>query len=385
MATRLATPDDTPAIRELVERAPLVAVDTEFHAERRYLPRLLLVQVAIPDGDTWVIDPLVPGLLEALAEALRATDWIVHGGQQDMRLLHEALGGLPPRVLDTQIGAGLLAADHPAGFASLVARWLGITVDKSATLSDWSRRPLTRAQLDYATRDAELLPPLWARIEAALRARGRLEACFAACDEARARVLDPPADDELWVELHGASHLSRADAVVAQEIVAWRERVARETDQPPRSVLSDGLVLDLARRRPADADAMLSNRRFPRAVAKRYGAELADAVRRAAARPEWAWPRFVRSGSVEAMRLRFLGLWAEIAGRADDWSPRLVLPRDVLERLIVEGATDEAGVRSVVGDWRAELVGADLARALGGGIALRLEAGEVRAEPARGR
>lgn len=381
MATRLATAADVPVLRDLIARAPRVAVDTEFHAERRYVPRLLLVQVALPGGDTWVIDPLVPGLLSELAEPLRGTDWIVHGGQQDMRLLHAALGGLPSRVLDTQIGAGLLAPDFPAGFATLVTRWLGIVVDKSATLSDWSRRPLTPAQLDYATRDAELLPPLWDRIEGALRAKGRLDACLAACDEARRAELDPPADDALWSAIHGATNLSRADAAVAQELAAWRERIARETDQPARSVLSDGLLLDLARRRPVDAGSMLTNRRFPKAVAKRYGEELAECIRRAASRPEWAWPRFVRGGSTQAAQVRFLGLWAEIHGRDTGLSPQLVLPRERLEAVILGGSPVEGpDLRAILGDWRADLIAAPLARALRGEIALRLARDGVRAD-----
>lgn len=382
MATRLTTPDDVSILRDHLAAATRVAVDTEFHAERRYVPRLLLVQIALPGGDTWVVDPLVPGLLDALAEPLRAVPWIVHGGQQDMRLLLEALGGLPPRVLDTQIGAGLLAADHPAGFATLVSRWLGIAVDKGATLSDWSRRPLSRAQLDYATRDAELLPALWSRIEEGLRARGRLDACFAACDEALRDILDPPADDELWTTLHGAGHLSRADAAIAQELVAWREGVARQTDQPPRSVLSDGLVLDLARRRPTDPASMLTNRRFPKAVVKRYGTELVECIQRAAARPEWAWPRFVRNGTPEASQLRFLSLWAEIHGRAEDLSPRLLLPRERLEALLVDDAGDEQAARRALGDWRFDLVGEPLLDALRGRVTLRLAEGRVRAEAA---
>lgn len=383
MATRLATLQDLPALRNVVAGQRRVAVDTEFHAERRYTPRLLLVQISIPGGDTWVVDPLVEGLLQGLAEPLLSVEWIVHAGQWDLRLLHEALGALPARVLDTQIGAGLLAADHPAGFATLVSRWLGLTVDKSATLSDWSRRPLTRAQLDYASQDAELLPPLWDRIESALRARGRLNACLAACDEARAEILDPPADDELWSGLQGANHLARADAAIAQELVAWREALARATDQPPRSVLSDGLVLDLARRRPLDADAMLANRRFPKAVARRYGDELAERIRRAAARPEWAWPRFIRAGSPEAARLCFLGLWAEVHGRAADLSARLVLPRERLEAVLLEGAHDEASLERALGPWRSSLVGDALLRVLRGELALRLDGGAVRAEYTR--
>lgn len=374
----LATLEDLPAIRAELRAASRIALDTEFHAERRYLPRLLLVQLHVEGGATWVVDPLVDGLLAGLADELLATPWLVHGGHQDMRLMLDALGGLPEVVLDTQIAAGLVRPDFPAAYVRLVEDLLDVQLDKSATLSDWTRRPLSPEQIRYAARDAELLGPLWDRLAAELQERGRLELAHAACREARDRVADPPADDLLWRDLNGLAHLAPAEAAIAQELVAWREGAAREANHPPRSVISDGLILDLSRRRPFSAERMLDNRRFPRSVAKKLGAELVDVIARAAGRPEWGWPRYVRAGTPEALALQWLCVHAEVIGRDDGFSPRLVLPRERLEDALLANGPLEERVDRALGSWRAAIAGAALADALRGRVHLHLDGGQVR-------
>lgn len=381
MALRIATTDDLPRLASLVTQAGRVAIDTEFHAERRYLPQLLLVQIHLPGGDTWVVDPLVPGLLEGLGDSLRRVTWIVHGGAQDLRLLQHALGGVAAQVWDTQIGAALIRPDYPAGYATLVQDLLGVHVDKGATLSDWTRRPLSPGQLAYAARDVELLFPLWDHIDEELGRLGRREACRAACEEARQVILQPPADDELWRDLQGLRHLRPQEAAIAQELVAWREGVARAEDQPPRSVLSDSLVMDLARRQPLTLEAMGENRRFPRAVVRRHGPRLLEVIQRAAARPEWAWPRYVQAGTEEALTQDFLQLWARVQGRSDCWSPRLVLDLHLLQELaLLPAPVDRDQVEGILEGWRARLVAADVHAALSGKLQLFMAHGVLRTQ-----
>lgn len=370
MPTVFATPDHLPELRAQLAASRRVAVDTEFHAERRYVPELLLVQVYVPSaagGTTWIVDPLVEGLLAAIGPDLVRVPWVVHAGHHDLALLHAALGAVPPRVQDTQIAAGLLRSDYPASYATLVKDLLGVPVDKGATLSDWRRRPLSTEQLQYASRDVELLLPLWDVLEDALRQRDRLDPCGTACDEARDLALDPPPDDTLVQALVGLGHLEPEQAAIAQELVVWREDVARRTDQPARSVLADGLVLDLARRRPSTVPRMSTNRRFPPAVARRFGPELVEVILRAQRRPSWGWPAYVRAGTTEALTLDFLTLWAEVHARRTALSARLVLPRERLAQVIL---TDDL---ESLGAWRGALVGSALRSAWEGRVALHLD------------
>jgi ribonuclease D len=238
MPIRLAAVADLPELLAELQAAERLAVDTEFHAERHYLPHLFLVQVHVPGGTTWLLDPLVPDLLSAVAPVLSTRPWWVHGGSQDLRLLRRALGTVPEDVLDTQILAGLTDTWYPAPFAALLERWCQRALDKAATLSDWSRRPLSERQVHYAAADAEALAPLAAALQLRLADLGRTEIARLACLEAQARALGPVPDDA-WREVPGAHQLVRNQPAVLQELLAWRDAIAMEEDQaPPRRARS---------------------------------------------------------------------------------------------------------------------------------------------------
>ena len=144
---------------------PIVGIDTEFHAERRYTPLLLLVQLQIPGGDTWIIDPKRPGPFKQFASRLLKKEWILHGGRYDLILLLDFLGGLPETIWDTQIAAGLLELHYPSAFGRLLKKHLDISLPKHATLSNWARRPLTDQQIEYAASDVIHLIELWKKID----------------------------------------------------------------------------------------------------------------------------------------------------------------------------------------------------------------------------
>lgn len=374
---RLASPDDLVAAAQAIAAASRVAVDTEFHAERRYLPRLYLVQIHVPGVGTWLVDPLEPGRLTALASALRSVPWIVHGGAQDLRLLHTALGGVPERVLDTQVAAGLIDTLFPAPFGVLVEQHLGLAIAKTATLSDWSRRPLASEQLRYASEDVELLPPLWDALERRLEALGRRAYAEAACAEARRDALEGPTA-EGWREIAVASSLSPKQAAVLEELYTWREAVARADDQPPRSVLGDAVLGELARRQPATLEALAADRRMPKAVVKRLGPEIIERIARAGARPAWAWPALCLRGTASWRAAGALQTFVEAHARDARYAPRLVFPRAVAEALAVAATPDRAAVAAALGPWRDAVCGDVVSDALSGRATLRLADGDVR-------
>lgn len=368
---RIVGEQDLPELRARLGEATRVALDTEFHAERRYLPKLYLLQLHFDEGSTWLVDPLEPPALHALAEPLVSLDWVVHGGTQDMRILLDALGALPPRVWDTQIAAALHSDEFPAPYASLVERFLDTHVAKLATLSDWSRRPLSQRQLTYAAEDVQLLLPLWDAIWKALP-EDRQPLVADACDEARAAVVDPPPHDLAWRSVMAARLLAPAEAAVLQELCAWRDETARRLDQPPRFVLGDGVVVELARRQPITVESLATNRRMPRSVLKKHGRDIVDRIQRAARRPEWAWPRPVAEGSPESRVVRWLELWARQDGAEHGYAQRLALSTLLAEDLAAARPATRELLANQLGDWRDALLGNRLWRALSGETSLRL-------------
>ncbi len=373
MTVRLATSHDLEDLRTQLAGAPRLAVDTEFHAERRYLPKLYLVQVHIEGGDTWLIDPLVDGLLARLAGPLLQSTWLVHSGEQDMRLMHRALGGLPEIVLDTQIAAGLVGTTFPDPLGTLVARHLDVRVDKAATLSDWSRRPLDPAQLRYAADDAVMLPDLWDALYAQITARGRTDALHAACADAQRAAIDRGVPQHAWRDIHASRALDARSVAALRLLAAWRERTARAHDQPPHSILSPGLMVELARKRPRTLAAMAENRRMPKQVIKRYGQHVLANLEAAESTEA---PPHIRHGSRAAALDAVLQAFAQVAAQVSDWSPRLVLPARLLEDIALTPPQRRAEVKRALGDWRDELVGDDLWALLNGDGVLGALAGQ---------
>ncbi len=146
-------------------------VDTEFHRERSYYPRLALLQLAWPSGVA-LVDALAVDL-RPLARVLQGPGVaVLHAAEQDLEVLERACGAVPSRLFDTQVAAGLLGFSSPS-LGTLVERVLGVRLAKGDRLTDWTRRPLTDEQLRYAAADVADLPLLHQRLAELLEERGR--------------------------------------------------------------------------------------------------------------------------------------------------------------------------------------------------------------------
>jgi ribonuclease D len=339
--------------RPLAELAPgtRVAIDTEFHAERHYRPRLHLIQVRPEAGPAWLVDPHRPELLSAIATGLRSASWIVHSGTWDLPLLAEALGGVASEVMDTQIAAGLIGPHYPAGLARLCKDQLGTSLDKGETLSDWSRRPLSPAQIRYAGSDVWVLHALWDKLYEQAASLGRTSIVRAACREAAEHALAGPSVDEAWMAIPGHATLGGRAAGVLQELAAWRELIARAEDQPAHTLVANRVLLDLAKREPLTEATLLAGRGAPRALLKKYADALLERIARASARPTWSWPPLVAPGTLDAARAAWVRAWAEDRALRERWSARLVLPDVAINRLALGQPAAE-----VLDGWRAELL-----------------------------
>lgn len=337
---------DVDDLRAALAATEWIAVDTEFHAERVYTPVLMLAQVYVPGGRAWILDPLLPGnLLKSLAADLLRPGWILHAGQWDLRILYEMLEGAPERVRDTQVAAGLVGPRYPHGLAAVAREWLGQDLDKGEALSDWSRRPLTPSQLAYAARDVTVLPGLWDRLYEAATARGIAAIVDAASAEAAALALAPPNDDDAWLDLGAAEQLEPRDAAGVRAVAAWRERHARHVDQPPRVVLSDGVVVAMGR-------GSWEQGRLGRPIDKALAREANAAARAAREAPDATWPATLRPGTEARARH---ALWCAVAERTAlerGVAARLLWPDIVLRTLALADDVGAIDLDALLG-WRA--------------------------------
>ena len=371
---RLVT--DGGALDDLLERLAGVAVyalDTEFHRERTYYPKLALVQLAwAHDGavEVALLDPLAVDM-RPLAELLRGPATVViHAAAQDLEVLEVATGAVPARIFDTQIAAGFLGLGLPS-LSELHERELGTSVPKGDRLTDWLRRPLSPQQLAYAASDVANLPRLHEGLSAQLSARSRLGWAEAEFEIMRRRVRTLRDPEQAWTRIREVRQLRGRSVAVAKEVAAWRERRAAAIDQPTRHVLPDLTVAAVSQRVPA-TEAEL---RKVRGLEERYlrggaGASLLEAVQRGADAEVPAPAVSARTEVPRELRAALNLLTGWVAQRARDLQidATLLATRTDLEELLrgVEGARLASG-------WRAELVGAQIGDLIAGRAALAFD------------
>ncbi len=274
---------------------PRYALDTEFHRERTYYPKLALVQVAwrTDDGQQLaLVDPLAVDVT-GFSKRLFVSDalCVIHAAQQDLDVLTHAVGAVPARMFDTQLAAGVLGYGTPS-LVSLLQGEIGVTPAKGDRLTDWLRRPLTDSQCQYAAADVEYLLEVHERLVAKLAEIDRLRWAQDACEELRTRPTSGSAPDDAWLRLKDARSLRPNARAVAQSVAAWRERRAMRTDIPVRQVLPDLAILGIAQRCPSNVNELkqargVDQRHSRGAIAE----EILEAVKAAKGAPAPARPR----------------------------------------------------------------------------------------------
>ena len=357
-ATLVTSPAALAAAVFRLEAAQRLAIDTEFMRERTYFPQLCLVQVAT-ETDCLLVDPLA-GLDLAPLYAVLADPGklkILHAARQDLEVLFLGGGEVPAPVFDTQLAAALLGFPPQVGYAELVARQLGHSIDKGQTRTDWSRRPLTPEQLAYAADDVHHLLALHAELDAALAARGRRdwarEETAGYANTALYRV--EPA--EAWRRLKGLARLSAPDQAAARALAEWRERRAIESDKPRGWILADEALYALATQAPASVGDLETIRALPPGLVRRRGEELLQllATARAAAGPGAAAEPPRRPTPEETARaakyMKIVRAEAEALGIA----PEVLATRRDVEAL-AQGVRDNA----LLCGWRRTVIGEKL-------------------------
>ncbi len=260
----------------------VLGFDTEFVGEETYEPSLCLIQVSTADA-LYLIDPLSAGPLDVFWKLLvdPARTVVVHAGREEIRMARRWSGQAPANWFDLQIAAGLVGLNYPMGHGALVYHLLGIQLSKAETLTEWRHRPLSASQLSYAFDDVRYLLPLWHRLDHHLTELGRRE--WARQDFARfvtqalPEMTNQPAVAEKWRKLKGLGVLDRKRLALAREMFRAREVIAAELNRPPRVLVRDDLLVELARRNPRSADEL----QVVRGMAKRFVQPLWEAIEHA--------------------------------------------------------------------------------------------------------
>jgi ribonuclease D len=375
------TPITTTAeLREVcarMARHPFVTVDTEFLRETTYYPLLCVAQMAT--GDEAVI-------VDAIAKDIDLTPFfdlmvnedvvkVFHAARQDIEIVWNLAKKIPHPIFDSQVAAMVLGYGDSISYDQLVQRITGDTLDKSNRFTDWTRRPLSEAQLKYAISDVTHLRDVYLKLSADLTARGRTDWVRAEMDVLTAPDTYKMEPARAWERLKSRVRKPKELAVL-MEVAAWRETEAQERDVPRGRVLKDDALGDIAVQAPASIERLAQLRSLPKGFERsKWGEAIVEAVKRGLAREPNSLPRIERfrpaqngAATVELMKV-LLRMTSERHGVA----AKVIATVDDLDRI---AADDEADVPALKG-WRRELFGENALALKHGKLALAVEKSRV--------
>jgi len=355
----------TATLNEL-RRSDFVAVDTEFLRERTYFPKLCLVQLAT-EHHCALLDVLALQDLSELWEFLcdRSRTKVFHAARQDLEVLALARGAqmkvvvapIAGPIFDTQVAAGFLNLPAQIGYADLVQKRLGNTLDKGQTRTDWSQRPLSTAQLRYAADDVIYLVDLYRNLKEALHALPQMQWIAedaAGLENPKLFSTDPL---DAWQRLRGLEQLQPEQRAAAKALAEWREQRAIQKDLPRSWVLSDDVLRLLAERLPATPEQLQSIHGLAPGLAAKRGGELLELI--AAARTNAASEPEAKAAfkptRAQMKRVTRLMEAVRAMGTELEISPELLVTRREVERLVYTGQPG-----SFMQGWRADVVGTRL-------------------------
>ena len=368
--------DQPPALRELcaeLRASEWLALDTEFLRESTYYPQLCLLQLATP-GRIAVIDPLRVADLEPLLELLfddRILK-VVHAGRQDFEIFFHLRQRVPEPVFDTQIAAPLLGYADQIGYGRLVQEVLNVRLPKTHSRTDWSHRPLSSAQINYAADDVRYLAELYPRVYEELANRGRLEWLRADFEALASPATYAVVAADTWLRVKGYERLRGAQLATLQLLAAWREEAAQREDKPRKWLLGDDVLLAVAKLMPATQGDLRRIRGLHPRVLNHYARELLALIGEAKNHAPEPPPEGTRPRPLEPWQEPVVDVLTavvkQIAAR-EDLHPSVLASRKDLERL-VRGERELAALSG----WRGGLLESPLLAVLGGKQGLRVTA-----------
>lgn len=356
---------------------PFVTVDTEFLRETTYYPLLCVAQIASAN-EAIVIDTLADGLdltpfLELMA--MENVTKVFHAARQDVEIVWHLAQRIPHPIFDTQVAAMVLGYGDSISYDQLVQRITGDSIDKSNRFTDWSRRPLSDAQLSYAVSDVTHLRDVYLRLTQELQKRGRSEWVRDEMDVLTSPETYRAEPENAWRRLKTRVRKPKELAVL-MEVAAWREREAQVRDVPRGRVLKDDVLGDIATQAPTTLERLGAMRSLPKGFERsRWGQDVVDAVSRGLARDPKAIPTLDRqrqtsagSAIVELLRV-LLRMTSERHGVA----AKVIATADDLDAISLNDNADVPALRG----WRRELFGEKALALKYGKLVLGIEKGRV--------
>lgn len=392
--------DSAEAIIKLVEKLrteKLIAIDTEFIRESTFYPQLEIIQVATA-SESWLIDLQsfrlpsskreVPRYrleeLEPFIQILRDSSIIkvMHAAQADQECLYTSLKAVASPSFDTAVAASLLGEGDSIGLGNLIQRILGIKLGKGHARTDWSVRPLSRQQMEYAHADVIHLVKLYEELVKRLKERGRVEWAMELSAKSEDESLYDVSPEELTIRLIRGGRMDSKEMPILYELMKWRESYVRSVNLPRRWVADDGTLIDLVKARPKTPEQLLTFRGLNKGEARTGAQRILGAIKKGETEPDFKWkaePRAPAPNVDEARAMDLLKCFISTLADEHAISVRHLVAADQLLIFLrgqfetIEDLTRQAGISR----WAASIIGEEVLAFLHGKHALSLKRGRI--------
>ena len=369
-------PEQLPDLCSRISQESWIALDTEFLREKTYYPEFCLLQIATPE---WVVcvDPIALPDLSTLFEVIDnpAITKVLHSCRQDVEIFHRLTGKVTTPIFDTQIAAPLLGFQENPGYAMLVSSFLNINLSKAHTRTDWSERPLSEAQIQYAADDVIYLCKIYKVMCQQLEELERidwLDKDFELLNNPELYQISP---SNAWLKVKGKNRLTGKQLSIIQRLTEWREKTAQLENRPKNWLIRDDLLLELAKLQPETVDELAKVRSINERSVRRYGKVICQLINEAKTCAPIPLEDNGKSAKKTQKQEAVLDvLTAVVRMRADENSinPMILASRKELEKLLFDEADNP-----VLSGWRYSMVGKELEGLLAGQFSLTVGAGKL--------
>ena len=357
---------------ESIKDAPILILDTEFIREKTYRAKLCLIQIAANDVIACV-DPITLNDISPLMDIINDENKlkVLHAARQDYEIFYDLNNTLPQPLFDTQLVASLLGYGEQLGYASLVNKLLGVQLDKAHTRTDWSRRPLSEAQIRYASDDVFYLRQLYPLLKKQLVEQGRenwLNEEFEALCQPELFITHP---EDAWNKVKGINRLRPRQLAAAKNIAQWREEVAIQKDRPRRWILADDILIAAAQLLPKNNSQLESIANIKKATIENSGKNILACVKKALELDDSDLPSTIKPKRLTANQeivAELLMTQLKLIASEQNISPANIANRKMIEKLI-SGETELPLLKG----WRYQLAGKKIQSLLSGEFALQIK------------
>lgn len=371
--------DTSEKLQELcqsIKDAPLLILDTEFIREKTYRAKLCLIQLAT-DNIVACVDPIalddITPLMELINDKKRLK--ILHAARQDYEIFYDLTRQLPQPLFDSQLAASLLGYGEQVGYGALVSKVLGVQLDKAHTRTDWSKRPLSEAQIRYASDDVFYLRQLYPVLKSKLMEQGRenwLDEEFDNLCKPELYITHP---EDAWLRVKGINRLKPRQLAAAKNIAYWREEMAIKKDRPRRWILADDILLAAAQLLPKNISQLESIINIKKSITENSGDIILGCVRKALEMKESDLPLTTKPKRLtadEEIIADLLLTQLKLVANEQNISPANIANRKMIEK-VISGETDVALLQG----WRYQLAGKKIKSLLSGEFGLQIKNNKV--------